>query len=131
MEITESGYINPAEAGQMRANILAVRSLGVQVMLDDFGMGYATFHDLQEFPMDGLKLDKSLVDTIDTEQGKVIVDGIVRTGHKLGLVVLAEGVEEEWQVDALKALNCDLLQGYLFSPPIPASEALRRVAGLG
>ena len=131
MEITESGYINPAEAGQMRANILAVRSLGVQVMLDDFGMGYATFHDLQEFPMDGLKLDKSLVDTIDTEQGKVIVDGIVRTGHKLGLVVLAEGVEEEWQVDALKALNCDLLQGYLFSLPIPASEALRRVAGLG
>lgn len=81
--------------------------------------------------MDGLKLDKSLVDTIDTEQGKVIVDGIVRTGHKLGLVVLAEGVEEEWQVDALKALNCDLLQGYLFSLPIPASEALRRVAGLG
>ena len=129
LEITESGHIRTEEAGLMRANILAVRSLGVQVMFDDFGMGYATFHDLQEYPMDGLKLDKTLVDNMGTVQGRVIVDGIVQTGHKLGLTILAEGVENEWQVEELRKLGCDLLQGYLFAVPVPAAEALKRVSG--
>ncbi len=128
IEITESGDIRPEEAEQMRENILAVRSLGVQVMFDDFGMGYATFHDLQVYPMDGLKLDKSLVDCMNTRQGQTIMEGIVRTGHNLGLVILAEGVEEEWQVEKLQKLNCDILQGYLFYVPLPAAEALRQAA---
>lgn len=127
IEVTESGYIKAADAPQMRENILSLRSLGVQVMFDDFGMGYSTFHDLQEYPMDGLKLDKSLVDNMGTERGRVLLDGIVRTGHALGLTVLAEGVEELWQVEQLKHLHCDLLQGYYFSVPLPAQEALRRL----
>lgn len=129
IEITESGLISPNAAEQMSANLAAIRALGVQVMFDDFGMGYSTFHDLQDFPMDGLKLDKSLVDNLGTERGRVIADGIIRTGHRLGLAVLAEGVEQEWQVDELKKLHCDLLQGYLFSVPIPAGEAMERVSG--
>ena len=112
-------------------NIQAVRSLGIRVMLDDFGMGYTTFHDLLEFPMDGLKLDKSLVDRLSTEPGKIVLGGIIDTAHKLGLSVLAEGVEEEWQVDELRRMGCDLLQGYLFSIPLPASEAMRRITGRG
>lgn len=127
IEITESGLIQAEEAEMMRRNILAVRELGLQVMFDDFGMGYTAFGDLREYPMDGLKLDKSLIDNMGTEQGKVILKGIVRTGHGLGLTVLAEGIEEAWQVDALKELHCDLLQGYLFSMPIPEAEALRRL----
>ena len=129
IEITESGLIKSEDAPQMRENIRAIRSLGVQVMFDDFGLGYTTFHDLQEYPMDGLKLDKSLIDNMGTDRGRIIIDGIVRTGHELGLIILAEGVEEQWQVNELKKLNCDLLQGYLFSLPIPASEMLRRVSG--
>lgn len=129
IEITESGYICGEEIEQMRRNIQAVRTMGVRVMLDDFGMGYATFHDLLEFPMDGLKLDKSLVDNMNTEQGQIVLNGIISTAHRLGLIVLAEGVEEEWQVEELRRLNCDLLQGYFFSMPLPAGEALDRLPG--
>lgn len=131
IEITESGCVRGEEIEQLRKNIQAVRSLGIRVMLDDFGMGYTTFHDLLEFPMDGLKLDKSLVDRLSTEPGKIVLGGIIDTAHKLGLSVLAEGVEEEWQVDELRRLGCDLLQGYLFSIPLPASEAMRRITGRG
>ena len=68
-EITESGTIRSEDAAQMRANILAMRELGVQIMFDDFGMGYAAFRDLQEYPMDGLKLDREFVENMGTEQG--------------------------------------------------------------
>lgn len=129
IEITESGRIEPEQDAQMRENIIAVRSMGLRVMLDDFGMGYATFHDLQDYPMDGLKLDKSLVDKIDTQQGREIIDCIVRTGHDLGLVILAEGVEKEWQAQMLRELGCDYMQGYLFAVPLPEDEAARRIAG--
>lgn len=131
IEITESGCVRGEEIERLRKNIQAVRSLGIRVMLDDFGMGYTTFHDLLEFPMDGLKLDKSLVDRLSTEPGKIVLGGIIDTAHKLGLSVLAEGVEEEWQVDELRRMGCDLLQGYLFSIPLPASEAMRRITGRG
>lgn len=128
IEITESGYTGGEEIPQMRGNIQAVRSLGVRVMLDDFGMGYTAFRDLLRFPMDGLKLDKSLVDSMGTETGRIVLEGIVRTGHRLGLTILAEGVETQQQVEELSGLNCDLLQGYLFSQPLPAAEALRQLA---
>ncbi|MBS5585201.1 MAG: EAL domain-containing protein [Clostridiales bacterium] len=128
-EITESGTIRSEDAAQMRANILAMRELGVQIMFDDFGMGYAAFRDLQEYPMDGLKLDREFVENMGTEQGQAITEGIIRTGHRLGITILAEGVEHEWQVKALQALRCDLLQGYFFAMPMPAEEAFQRVAG--
>ena len=130
-EITESGTIRAEDAGQMRANILAMRELGVQVMFDDFGMGYAAFRDLQEYPMDGLKLDREFVENMGTEQGQAIMEGIIRTGHRLGISVLAEGVEHAWQVQALKALRCDLLQGYFFSLPMPEEEAFQRIVNMG
>lgn len=128
LEITENGFVRGDEIARMRENIQAVRALGVRVMLDDFGMGNSTFQDLLEFPTDGVKLDKSLVDNVGTERGRIILDGIVRTSHGLGLTVLAEGAEEQWQVDALTALDCDLLQGYFFSMPVPAVEALQRLS---
>ena len=92
-------------------------------------MGYAAFRDLQEYPMDGLKLDREFVENMGTEQGQAITEGIIRTGHRLGITILAEGVEHEWQVKALQALRCDLLQGYFFAMPMPAEEAFQRVAG--
>ncbi len=126
IEITESGFIKPDDAPQMRQNIHSLHLLGVQILLDDFGMGYTTFRELQEYTMNGLKLDKKLIDMIGTEKGRIIVAGIIETGHKLGMQILAEGIEQEWQALELQKLNCDLLQGFFFAKPLPVEEALNR-----
>lgn len=127
LEITESADLSRQEAGQMLRSIVAVRKLGVRVIFDDFGMGFSSFHDLQEYPMDGLKLDKDLVDHMETERGRILLQGLVQTGHRLGMTVLAEGVEEDWQIEALRELGCDVLQGFRFSVPLPAAEAEKRI----
>ena len=77
--------------------------------------------------MDGLKLDKYLVDHMWTPRGKAILGGLVQTGHALGLTILAEGVESDQQVEVLRQLHCDVLQGYRFSVPVPADEAKRQI----
>ena len=89
----------------MLQNIREMRAMGVRVVFDDFGMGFSSFHDLQEYPMDGLKLDKQLVDNMWTAQGRVLLAALVRTGHELGLTILAEGVEEERQLEVLRQLG--------------------------
>lgn len=70
LEVTESQFLNAADQEQMLKNIEAMRAMGVQVIFDDFGMGFSSFRDLQEYPMDGLKLDKDLVDHMSTERGQ-------------------------------------------------------------
>mgnify|MGYP005810867495 FL=1 len=118
---------SPQDYDQMLRNIMEIRALGVRIMFDDFGMGYSSFHDLQEYPMDGLKLDKELVERMDTHRGRVILSGLVRTGHDLGLTILAEGVETDRQVQALQQLHCDVLQGFRFSVPNPAGQAMEAI----
>ena len=81
--------------------------------------------------MDGLKLDREFVENMGTEQGQAITEGIIRTGHRLGITILAEGVEHEWQVKALQTLRCDLLQGYFFAMPITVEEAFQRIVDDG
>ena len=127
LEITESEQICAEEEMQMLRNIVEIRALGVRIMFDDFGMGFSSFHDLQEYPMDGLKLDKCLVDNMGTDRGRIILTGLVRTGHEMGMTVLAEGVENDQQVKALQQLHCDVLQGFRFSVPLPADEAEHKI----
>ena len=110
--MTESQEIGRQAAEQMLQNILALREFGVRVIFDDFGMGFSSFHDLQAYPMDGLKLDKELVDNMWTKQGRIILNALVETGHRMGLTILAEGVEEERQIEVLQSLHCDVFQGF-------------------
>ena len=124
LEVTESQFLNAADQEQMLKNIEAMRAMGVQVIFDDFGMGFSSFRDLQEYPMDGLKLDKDLVDHMSTERGRVILSSLVQIAHELGARVIAEGVEHDDQVKLLQELGCNLLQGYRFAVPIPEGEAL-------
>lgn len=77
--------------------------------------------------MDGLKLDKCLVDNMWTDRGRIILTGLVRTGHEMGVTVLAEGVENDQQVKALQQLHCDVLQGFRFSVPLPAEAAEHKI----
>ena len=121
-ELTESAKAQ--ETGQVLANTRrAKEELGVLVVLDDFGEGFTSFYDLQEYPVDGIKLDKSLVDHVSTPKGQAIVRVMVKIGHELGLTVLAEGVEDDEQLAVLQELDCDAIQGFRFYHPVPAWEA--------
>ena len=115
----------------MLQNIIAIRELGAQIIFDDFGMGFSSFHDLQEYPMDGLKLDKQLVDNMWTERGRIILTALVQTGHSMGLTILAEGVENDQQLEMLQNLHCDVFQGFRFSIPLPAHEAKSQILARG
>ena len=127
LEVTETQQIDRREAAQMLDNILRIRRQGARVIFDDFGMGFSSFHDLQDYPMDGLKLDKELVDNMGTERGRIILRALVDTGHRMGMTILAEGVENEEQIQLLRDLRCDVLQGFRFSVPLPAEEARKRI----
>jgi diguanylate cyclase (GGDEF)-like protein/PAS domain S-box-containing protein len=127
LEITESILIGAEPT--VDAGISYLRSLGVRIGLDDFGTGYSSLGYLKRFPLDFVKIDRSLVGGLGlNEQDTAIVRATVELAHNLGLVVTAVGVENEEQLDALGILGCDRAQGYLFGPPVP-SELLGAAAG--
>ena len=124
-EVTESE--KSRDQAQMDAHIREMRAFGVRVLFDDFGVGFSSFHDLQESDMDGLKLDKYLVENISTPQGRSILNAMVQAGHELGLTILAEGVEQAVQAQVLQQLGCDVLQGFYFSRPMPAEQSAQKI----
>ena len=90
--------------------------LGVRLAIDDFGTGYSSLARLKLFPIAQLKIDRSFVEGLpDNEDDLAIVTAVITMGHSLGFSVLAEGIEPEAQLDALKSLGCDLGQGFFFS----------------
>lgn len=100
----------------------ALRTHGVRVALDDFGTGYSSFHVLKTLPIDTIKIDKSFIDDLSGVKEQSLVKAIIDIGRHLQLEVVAEGVEEEVQLDALAAYECDTAQGYLFSKPLTVLE---------
>ena len=102
----------------------ALRALGVRLLLDDFGTGYSSLRYLRRYPIDGLKVDRSFVAGLgeDGDGDAAIVQAIVGMARALGMRVVAEGVETEGQLERLRALGCDLAQGFLLSRPLPAAE---------
>ena len=111
----------------IRKNVDELRSYGVRFALDDFGEGFTSFFDLQEYPTDYLKLDKSLVDNVMTKQGKMILQTMVEIGHKLNMTVMAEGIESEEQLSELQSVGCDVIQGFYFHYPVPEWDAEKQL----
>ena len=127
MEITESVLIEDPE--NALSTLVRVKDLGVKIVLDDFGTGYSSLGYLRRFPIDVLKIDKSFVGTmLEDKESMAIVHAIVGLAHSLDLEVVAEGVERHGELDRLKEMGCDYAQGFLFSQPIPLTEAMA-VAG--
>ena len=119
VELTESMLmLNPDEAV---ITMKRLKDMGVTLALDDFGTGYSSLAYLMRFPLDVLKIDASFIRSIGVNQeAATIVDLVIALAHRLGLRVVAEGVETEEQLQYLRWLRCDQIQGYLFSRPLPA-----------
>jgi EAL domain-containing protein (putative c-di-GMP-specific phosphodiesterase class I) len=98
----------------------------VRLSLDDFGTGYSSLTYLQRLPVKTLKIDKAFIDMILTdEMQKAIIGTIVDMAHVMEMSVVAEGVEKKSQIEYLAKCPCDLIQGYIISPPVPEHEAVR------
>jgi diguanylate cyclase (GGDEF)-like protein len=120
LEITENLLLkHPPQVEEQLQNLNAN---GIELSLDDFGTGYSSLTYLHQLPVKEVKIDQSFVKQLDHKNKLLIVKSIVDLGHNLGLRVVAEGVETKGQVDALKRLGCDRLQGNYFSKPKPAKE---------
>ena len=119
LEITESILLNPE--GDSIDELRSLHVQGLHLSLDDFGTGYSSLSYLQRLPIDALKIDRSFITPLGSDQSNAIVRAIIAMAHSLDLQVVAEGVETEEQLAILRLLGCDISQGYLHSKPLPAS----------
>lgn len=120
-EITESLFLT--EKDYVYAALNRLRALGIELSIDDFGTGYSSLSRLKKMPVNEIKIDQSFIfDMASNPDDKIIVKSIIDLAHNLDLCVVAEGVENEIILQQLKQLGCDLVQGYLFSRPLPLAE---------
>ena len=130
LEVTESMALQNVASTLSTLN--ACKALGVKLAMDDFGTGYSSLAYLKLYPLDALKIDQVFVRNITQDQGDAaITRAIVAMAHSFGMTVIAEGVETVAQLEFLKSLGCEDFQGYLFSKPVPADQAVLCFAGYG
>ena len=128
IEITESIMIDSYDKALQSVDEL--KSMGVKVAIDDFGTGYSSLSYLHKFPANLLKIDKSFIDKMNTsESSRQYVAAIISIGHIMGFDVISEGVEEPEQLETLREIGCDFIQGFIWGRPMPAEEAEKLVTG--
>jgi|CXWL01.1.fsa_nt_gi diguanylate cyclase (GGDEF)-like protein/PAS domain S-box-containing protein len=121
VEITEGVLLHDSEANM--AILHRMRDLGIKVALDDFGTGYSSLNYLRTFPFDKIKIDRSFVNDLEQrEDCRAIVSAVIGLAHNLGMVTLAEGVEDAVQLEQLRREGCSMVQGYLFGKAMPAGH---------
>lgn len=126
-EITERTLFNKNKT--TLETLETLRSMGIEILIDDFGIGYSSLSYLNIFDVSGIKLDKSFIDKIScSKKDYVITKNIVNLTHDLNIQVIAEGVEREEQVTCLKDINCFNVQGFLFSKPISLDEVINYIS---
>ncbi|RLA85683.1 MAG: hypothetical protein DRG34_07160 [Deltaproteobacteria bacterium] len=123
IELTESSLLQIGNS--TKAALQYLKETGVRITVDDFGTGYSSLYHLKNYPLDALKIDRSFIKDIPgNEDSEVIVSAIIAMAHSLKLEVVAVGVETEKQLEFLEERGCDMIQGYLFSPPLPAYDII-------
>ncbi|WP_156895546.1 GGDEF/EAL domain-containing response regulator [Massilia putida] len=121
LELTESASM--ADAGKSFTLLAQLKEIGIRLAIDDFGTGYSNLNYLKRFPVDCLKLDRTFVHDLETDADDLaIARAVIAMAHGLRLQVVAEGVETQGQFDLLAGLGCDLVQGWLYSPAVPAEK---------
>jgi len=123
LEITETTALY--DINYAIAILTELKLLGVRVSLDDFGTGYSSLNYLTVLPIDTLKIDKTFLDKNNQKQNVEIIKSVIALAHACDMNVVAEGVETQEQLDFLVAEDCDLMQGFFFSKPLPFSEAIK------
>jgi diguanylate cyclase (GGDEF)-like protein/PAS domain S-box-containing protein len=124
LEITEGAIMQ--QGTEALGSLNRLKDLGIRLAIDDFGTGYSSLAYLKRFPIDKLKIDRSFVRDIPEDRPSTeIVSTIIAMGKHLNLLVLAEGIETELQLEVLQRFGCDFGQGYLFSRPVPAADAVK------
>jgi diguanylate cyclase (GGDEF)-like protein len=127
LEVTESLIMR--DLVQSIAKMRELKQMGVSLSIDDFGTGYSSLSSLKSFPISRLKIDKSFISELaENEDDQAIAMAVISLGHKLNLRVIAEGVETEQQKSFLRAHECDEMQGYLFSKPVPPERIAEMLA---
>ena len=121
LEITESILID--DFTEITEKLVVLRDIGVKISLDDFGTGYSSLSYLKGLPIDTLKIDKSFIDTVITDENtRIITESIIYMVKKLGFETIAEGVETEEQFRYLNEIDCDNIQGYFLGKPMPSDK---------
>jgi diguanylate cyclase (GGDEF)-like protein len=122
IELTESSMVGDDKTTQEELRML--EGMGLKLMIDDFGTGYSSLSHLQKLNVDVLKIDKSFVQALSSQdQSEPLCQAMIQIGKTLGMAVVAEGVETEEQLVALQAMGCDEIQGFLVAAPLPVEEA--------
>ena len=125
VEITESIMIDSEKALQ---RIDELKKMGLMIAIDDFGTGYSSLSYLNRFPANLLKIDKAFIDEMNkSDSSRQYVSEIISIGHVMGFEVISEGVEEEEQLETLKEIGCDYIQGYLWGKPLSEEDARKLV----
>jgi EAL domain-containing protein (putative c-di-GMP-specific phosphodiesterase class I) len=121
LEVTETVLLG--DLAVMARRLTALKALGVQIAVDDFGTGYASLNYLQRLPVDILKIDQTFVAGLDrSEKNLAIITTLVEMGQRMHLTVVAEGVETAEQLAVLRNLGCDIAQGFHMARPLSAEE---------
>ena len=122
IELTET--TTDVEFKDLRRVVCGLQEAGIRTSVDDFGTGYSSLSYLNKFPADLLKIDKSFIDEMNvSESSKQYVASIIQIGHIFGLDVISEGVETQEQLDVLKDIGCDLIQGFIWGRPLASEDA--------
>ena len=126
LEITESVAVKHLD--WVKSRLDALKKLGINLALDDFGTGFSSLSYLKQFPIDKLKIDRAFItDICHSNDEAVMAQAILQMAHGLGMKVVAEGVEEPAQLSFLIKRDCQLIQGYFYSPPVESDDCLQLI----
>jgi EAL domain-containing protein (putative c-di-GMP-specific phosphodiesterase class I) len=129
VELTERAFISEINR-TLTQNLAELTKIGVHIVLDDFGTGYSALASLQRFPLAALKIDRAFIQSIRTPDDQApLASAIIGLGKSLGMMVIAEGVEDQVQLDYLRRLGCDATQGFLLARPQHANEVSSLLSG--
>ena len=122
LELTESIFFDNQQIESIKDTIHQIHQYGFLCSLDDFGAGFSSLGLLKDFKVDGIKMDKKFFDDISSQKSKDIIANFIELADKLNISLVAEGIETLEQLEFLKSVHCNMVQGYIYSKPLPVDE---------